>query len=87
MNNNIDKEKESSLSFMQHDKGFLYTADGPFYELDGEHYDSIEGKDKDGWNYDKYGKYIPGSDFNQNLGAYKKILVTINLMEMSLKKK
>ena len=43
----------SSPSMILDERSFFYTTDASFYDLDGDYYDSFEGKDKNRGRYDK----------------------------------
>lgn len=51
------------------DKGFYVTPEGSFWDDEGMYFNRF-GYDRHGGFYDKYDKYNPGQDWNEEFGCY-----------------
>ena len=65
------KIKESIETIYKDDRGFEFTKNGSFLDLNGDYFNSISGTDQNGGSYDKFGKYHLGPGFIEEIGQYE----------------
>ena len=64
-----------------HDERTFYTTpNGSFWDEDGQYFNHL-GFDKHGGTYDKYGVYIPGEGWNEELNCYNDEINKENITE------
>lgn len=62
-------------------RGFYNTPNGSFWDDDGCYFNRL-GLDKHGGSYDKYGVYLPGKGWNEDLNCYEDDIDKNNLQEI-----
>lgn len=88
---NIEKKINSKINdsletIYKDDRGFKFTKNGSFLDLNGDYYNSINGMDQNGGSYDKFGKYHPGPGFIKEIGQYESKLKEIDKENEEMKK-
>ena len=90
--NQINKEsskgdsKESDDSRFLDERGLYISGDGSIYDNDGNFFNNEDGLDEHGGKYNKFGEYINGSNFNENIGMYDDEIKNSLFNENELKK-
>ena len=62
------------------ERNFYTTPNGSFWDEDGQYFNHL-GFDKHGGTYDKYGVYIPGEGWNEELNCYNDEINKENITE------
>jgi hypothetical protein len=68
--------EEVEGGYYDHNGNYL-TPNGSFWD-ENQNYFNRDGFDKFGGIYDEYGTYIPGPDWNEELGCYNAVLINGN---------
>ena len=80
-----NNQKTDNLLTTYDERGYIYLTDGTFFDIDGTHFNE-EGFDMNKGRHDRFGEYIPGPDFNNELGMYNNDIQNISFDDETLKK-
>ena len=79
-----NERKINNLPTTYDERGYLYHSNGTYFDNDGDFFNE-EGFDKNKGRHDRLGEYIPGPDFNTELGMYNKDIKNLSFDKEELK--
>ena len=77
--------KNNNLPTVYDERGFIYNSSGTYFDNDGDFFNE-EGFDRNKGRHDRLGEYLPGPDFNHELGMYNEDIKKLSFDVDQLKK-
>ena len=77
--------KYNNLPKVYDERGFIYNSNGTYFDNDGDFFNE-DGFDRNKGRHDRLGEYLPGPDFNHELGMYNEDIKNLSFDENQLKK-